>query len=122
MKGLGEHGIFFCSPSIHQNGYPYQILSTKEPVLCDDYEIHLNNICKKYGLQYLEDNDDKKNQTYSDKIPIRDLFQSDFVILEGNNRHEGLLRAMESLFKKKSWYFEFKRNKTIGSNLESKTL
>ncbi len=31
------------------------------------------------------------------KIPIEKLFEDDFVILEGHNRHEGLLRAMESL-------------------------
>ena len=31
------------------------------------------------------------------KIPIEKLFESDFVILEGHNRHEGLLRAMDSL-------------------------
>ena len=99
VKGLGQHGIFFCTPSIHQNGYPYQIIGTKEPVLCDEFENHLDNICKSYGIQYLDDysNDDP---TYSDKIPIKNLFQPDFVILEGNNRHEGLLRAMESLLKR----------------------
>src|SRR3712207_7395656 len=31
VKGLGEHGLFFCSPSIHKNGQPYQIIGTKEP-------------------------------------------------------------------------------------------
>ena len=34
VKGLGSHGILFVSPSIHQNGDPYQILGTLEPGHC----------------------------------------------------------------------------------------
>src|SRR6185437_14163853 len=90
VKGQGEHGIAFCSPSIHKDGYPYEILGkTKEPKTCGkEVEQRLFNIYKKYGL-----NTDENEQ----KIPIEKLFESDFVILEGHNRHEGLLRAMESL-------------------------
>jgi hypothetical protein len=115
VKGLGQHGIFFCNPSIHQNGYPYQIIGTKEPVLCDEFEIHLNNICKRYGIQYLEysNEDDQKNQSYSGKIPIQDLFQPDFVILEGNNRHEGLLRVMESLLKRNQSILDLEQIKCL---------
>lgn len=36
VKGLGSHGILFVSPSIHQNGNPYQIIGTLEPVIADD--------------------------------------------------------------------------------------
>ncbi|HET9806152.1 MAG TPA: bifunctional DNA primase/polymerase, partial [Nitrososphaeraceae archaeon] len=114
VKGLGQHGIFFCTPSIHKNGDPYQIIGTKEPVLCDEFENHLNNICKKHGIQYLDDysnNDD--DPTHSDKIPIKDLFQPDFVILEGNNRHEGLLRAMESLLKRNQGILDLEQIKQL---------
>jgi hypothetical protein len=90
VKGQGEHGIAFCSPSLHKDGYPYEILGeTKEPKTCGkEVEERLFNIYKKYGL-----NTDENKQ----KIPIEKLFEEDFVILEGHNRHEGLLRAMESL-------------------------
>ena len=30
-------------------------------------------------------------------MPISKLFEDDFVISEGHNRHEGILRVMESL-------------------------
>jgi hypothetical protein len=57
VKGEGEHGILFCSPSIHKNGYRYEIIETKEPAIVNqDYEIHIDNICRKYGLTYLDGN------------------------------------------------------------------
>jgi hypothetical protein len=56
VKGDGEHGILFCSPSIHKNGYRYEIIGTKAPVrINEDYELHIDNICRKYGLTYLDD-------------------------------------------------------------------
>ena len=87
---MGEHGIAFCSPSLHKDGYPYEIIGrTKEPKTCEkEVEQRLFNIYKKYAL-----NTDVEEQ----KIPIERLFEDNFVILEGHNRHEGLLRAMESL-------------------------
>jgi DNA replicative helicase MCM subunit Mcm2 (Cdc46/Mcm family) len=112
VKGLGQHGIFFCTPSIHKNGHPYQIIGTKEPVLCDEFENHLNSICKKYGIEYLDDYIDD-DQTHTSKIPIQDLFQENFVILEGNNRHEGLLRAMESLLKRNQGILDLEQIKQL---------
>jgi hypothetical protein len=44
----------FCSPSIHENGYRYEILGIKEPALSDEYELHLDNIFKKYGIEYIQ--------------------------------------------------------------------
>ena len=93
VKGLGSHGIFFVSPSIHKNGYPYQIIGTKEPNIVDDFDLHLNNIFKKYSIPYL----DATNDNDKALIPIEDLFKPDFTIAEGHNRHEALLRVMESL-------------------------
>ncbi len=37
------------------------------------------------------------NDENDEKTPIEKLFEDNFVILEGHNRHEGLLRVMESL-------------------------
>src|SRR5687768_14783566 len=39
-----EKRIMFVSPSMHRDGYPYEILDCKEPALCDEFEYHLNNI------------------------------------------------------------------------------
>jgi hypothetical protein len=91
VKGLGEHGIAFCSPSLHKNGYPYEIIGTKEPKTCGKVvEDLLFDIYKKYELTVNEN-------SLSQRIPIQKLFEDDFVILEGHNRHEGILRAIESL-------------------------
>jgi hypothetical protein len=89
VKGLGSHGILFVTPSIHKNGEPYQIIGTLDPVIADDFVNHIDNICRKYSIPYLGGN--------GTQVPIRDLFKSSFTIFEGHNRHEALMRAMESL-------------------------
>jgi hypothetical protein len=47
-------------------------------------------------LTYLDDG----NAGCSYQAPIEELFKEGAKILEGNNRHLGLLRAMESLIKR----------------------
>jgi len=95
VKGQGEHGLAFCSPSIHKGGYPYEIIGTREPKSCGKkVEDILFQIYKKYDL----------NVNSNGKIPIEKLFDVDFKVFEGHNRHEALLRIMESLIQ---------RNKTI---------
>ncbi|HEU5119472.1 MAG TPA: hypothetical protein VFT71_00675, partial [Candidatus Nitrosocosmicus sp.] len=88
VKGLGSHGIAYCTPSLHKNGYPYEIMGIKIPkVFGKEIEEGLFQIYKKYGL--VEDED-------INKIPIEKLFESGFKILAGHNRHEALLRVMDS--------------------------
>jgi len=96
-----EKHLMFCAPSIHRNGYPYEILDCKEPALCDEFEYHLNNIFKKSGILYLDSNNPNDNNNfYSSLIPIDELFKSETTILKGNNRHEALLRISESLIQR----------------------
>ena len=97
VKGLGSHGILFVSPSIHQNGYPYEIIGTREPDIADDFVEHIDNICKKFSIPYLDG-----NGIGNGLVPIQDLFRPDFTIFEGHNRHEALMRAMESLLTRNS--------------------
>ncbi len=96
VKGEGRHGTLFCSPSIHESGYSYQIIGTREPVIADDFEQHIDNICRKHGISYLDGNGNGKSLS-SPLLPIEDLFKPDHKVYEGHNRHEKLLRAMESL-------------------------
>jgi hypothetical protein len=95
VKGAGEHGLLFCTPSTHKNGHSYEVIGTTvlEPVTMDVLESHINNICSKYGIPYLSGNNDGNNNT----TPIQNLFNEDIKIYEGHNRHEALLRVMESL-------------------------
>jgi P4 family phage/plasmid primase-like protien len=99
VKGEGSHGIFFCFPSFHMNGNRYQIIDNKDPVIADDFEKHIDNICQKYGLKYL-DNSDSDSRSRPGLIPINELFKEDAIIHAGHNRHEALLRVMESLLKR----------------------
>ena len=51
VKGIGEHGIAFCSPSLHKDGARYEIIGIKEPKTCGkDVEDALFEIYKKYDL------------------------------------------------------------------------
>jgi hypothetical protein len=110
VKGLGKHGTLFCSSSVHENGYRYKILGTHIPIIADDFEQHVDNICRKYGISYLGESDcgggngNGKSNKVNNLLQIEDLFKTDTRISKGHNRHEALLRVMESLIS---------RNKTI---------
>jgi P4 family phage/plasmid primase-like protien len=60
IKSIGEHGIMFVSPSIHKNGFNYEIIgNAKEPLRLSSQQAielmrHIDNICSKIGLKYLE--------------------------------------------------------------------
>ena len=55
VKSKGEHGIIFCSNSPHKNGYNYEIIGTREPLILSKLQAikmiqHINGICNKHGL------------------------------------------------------------------------
>jgi P4 family phage/plasmid primase-like protien len=56
-----ERQTMFTAPSIHEDGNPYEVLGIKEPVLCDEFQIHLDNIFKKYNIKYLEQYNNNNN-------------------------------------------------------------
>ncbi len=88
-----EGSLSFGWNSLHQGGYRYEFVnSIDNPVLCDEYPEHINSICKKYGLEYLDENGKGKGG-----IPIAELFKADTIIYEGNNRHLQQLRVNDSL-------------------------
>jgi hypothetical protein len=109
VKGHGSHGILFVSPSIHKNGYPYQIIGTNEPDIIDDFDQHLNRIFEKYSVSYL----DNTSENSKSQIPIEDLFKSNYTAIEGHNRHEDLLRVMESLIVRNSGILSLQRIKGL---------
>ena len=90
--------IVFCAPSYHQNGEQIKIIGNCTiPRILDERQSeelmrHLDNIHKKYGMQYR----DLANGNGKSLIPIEELEKDDFIIYEGKGRHEALLRYMES--------------------------
>ena len=96
VKGLGEHGIAYCAPSPHKNGCNYEIIWTKEPEIIDELEQHIHRICKKYGIPYLGNS----NGNGRSLTPIQYLFEGDTKVYVGHNRHEAVLRIMDSLIGK----------------------
>ena len=108
IKSNGK-GLANCCPSLHKNGYPYEIIGTLDPDIVYKKEaLHymeqIDKICKRYGLEYLKkysNNVGKRNEK-DDKIKqMVDKFYPDinFEINEGC-RHTTLLSiANKLLFK-----------------------
>ena len=117
VKGEGIHGIAYCTPSYHKNGHRYEIIGTAIPETLNEETAHqmmqhIDEICKKYGVRYLELNNNNENGNNA-LVPITELFKEDYRVYEKHNRHEALLRAMESLIKRNAGIFTLKKIKTL---------
>jgi DNA replicative helicase MCM subunit Mcm2 (Cdc46/Mcm family) len=118
IKGLGSHGIAFVSNSVHKYGERYRIIGTMEPITlqkdtAEEMMYHLDAICRKHGLTYLENVgidssssggpsptiaggiDFSLLKTNKALIPMKDLLRDDYRVYAGHNRHLDLLRVME---------------------------
>ena len=104
VKSKGEHGIMFVSPSIHKNGFNYEIIgNAKEPLLLNSKQAiellrHLDNICVKHGIKYLEK---EKNRILTEQLKqiIRTLkLEPEFLhIIPEGQRHITMLSFADSL-------------------------
>jgi hypothetical protein len=98
VKGLGKHGLVNASPSIHHYTidpitnnyieYRYQIIGTHEPIVLTELQAkefinHIDNICKKHGVEYLEKH-------------FSSLLDSDSKIYKGE-RHDSMIRIANRL-------------------------
>ncbi|HEY6534672.1 MAG TPA: bifunctional DNA primase/polymerase [Candidatus Nitrosocosmicus sp.] len=91
IKSEGKSFVI-CYPSVHKNGYRYEIIGTKAPMVLDwkqseQLQENINKIYKKYGETETKDN--------NGLTPISNLLKEDYVSHEGS-RHSDLLRIMES--------------------------
>jgi P4 family phage/plasmid primase-like protien len=99
VKGLGEHGIAFCSPSIHKDGKPYEIIGTNQPIVITREQTremiqHLNQICIKYGIPYLE----KVSRLGSElKSMAKNLEVNHNIRIAVGQRHTTLISLADSL-------------------------
>ena len=104
VKSIGDHGIMFVSTSIHKNGFNYEIIGdSKEPLLLSSSQAielirHLDNICIKHGIKYLEKERNKILTEPLKKIIKTLKVESEFqhFITEGQ-RHITMLSFSDSL-------------------------
>jgi Bifunctional DNA primase/polymerase, N-terminal len=103
VKGLGEHGIAFCFPSIHKDGMPYEIIGTNRPItLTVEHALkliqHIDKTCVKHSLQYLEKGLDVLNLS-SNKVRniIKTLAIDTTLKIPQGQRHVILISIANSL-------------------------
>jgi hypothetical protein len=99
IKGQGEHGIAFCTPSIHMDKTPYEIIGTMETQILTGLAAreliqHLNQVCIKHGLQYLE-----KVSSLSEEIRriVKTLCIDTRIRISKGQRHNTLVPLADSL-------------------------
>ena len=102
----GGKFLSYCSPGPHKDNSFIQILETKEIAVVDADRMNfkISEIRKKYGLVH-------KSESLSSflKPSITEVVKKDLKIVAGQNRHEAILRYVESLRKKnpgmpRDWY------------------
>lgn len=91
VKGEGSHGLMFATPSIHANGSRYEIIGIRELLLRNNIEQDIDDICSNYNIPYLSQAKNGKSL-----IPMSELIKDDTIIHEKHNRHEAVMRYMES--------------------------
>lgn len=97
VKGAGNHGLAFCTPSVHTNGCSYRITGTKDPIILTktqsiEYLQHINEICCKYGALYLSMHD-----RGSFKNMIQTLEIDPKLVIAQGQRHTTLISLADSL-------------------------
>ena len=90
----------FCANSPHKKDGNYQIIGTTKPQVFEAWGIQeqISIICDKYNIPYgFNYGSSSGNYNYNIGPSIQELFSPGTKILEGHNRHLGILRIMDSL-------------------------
>jgi hypothetical protein len=105
VKGLGEHGIAFCFPSIHKDGHPYEIIGTNQPITLTIEQAreliqHIDQICIKHGIPYLEiGQEDFISSTIVGKLReiVKNLVIDTTIRIPQGQRHVTLISLADSI-------------------------
>jgi putative DNA primase/helicase len=108
--------LSFPCPNVHKSGRQIEILGTTEPIVLRDNLIsemqqHIDSICQRYNLEIGSD---------GNHVPISELFKEDTVIHEGHNRHESILRVMESLLRRTGGLLSANRIESLSKDWNNK--
>jgi len=87
----GGKFLLYCAGSIHKDNSPIEILGIKQVKTVDkeSLEFNINEICKEFQVPYLEGIAEIRK-------PVSEMIKDDFVIYEGGNRSEAILRYLSS--------------------------
>jgi P4 family phage/plasmid primase-like protien len=101
IKSKGEHGIVFCSPSMHKDGYPYQIMGTKTPLELKPAEAiemvqKINTMYKRNGLSYL-DRKSRLSEELKHIAKTLKINESDYGVISEGERHNTLISMANSI-------------------------
>ena len=101
IKSKGEHGIVFCSPSIHKDGYPYQIMGTKNPLSLKRAEAietvqKINIMFKRNGLSYLE-RKSRLSEILKAIAKSLKINNSEYGVINEGERHTTLISMANSI-------------------------
>ena len=100
IKSDGPDGIHIVSPSIHSGGHRYEIVSTgRFPKVrkADDIEQHIDEICKKYEIPYLN----TEQRFGYEETDFQKYIKPDFKIGESEGRRPALLVVCNHYFWKR---------------------
>jgi hypothetical protein len=107
VKGLGSHGVIISSPCFHKNGHRIETIGLPEPVTWSKEQafrmlMHLNAICRKYSVPYLDRNDNDNSSTssfLSGKLihMIKSLTVDPSVEIHDGQRHHTLISIANSI-------------------------
>ena len=92
--------LAFCAPSFDKGGHQYEFIgnctvpTTLNERQSEELMQHLDDIHKKYGMQYR--GSDNKNSSGSPKVA--DLVREGAVVFAGNNRHGALVQMGMSVY------------------------
>lgn len=115
IKGTGQ--LLFVSPSIHKDGYPYEIPKggTMQPEILNGLQEHFEDAFKKYGMSYAnngvtttDNNGIEIGLNEKGEIPMEILFDPDTKIYEGDRHHELIRVANALLFRNQNLLEEYK--------------
>lgn len=104
VKGEGTHGLIFVSPSIHENGFDYEIIGTKNIMslnLKQASELieHINLICTKYGSKYTGKGNNTR-LTPKIKKMVKELEIDNTITISEGERHKTLISIANSILKR----------------------
>ena len=102
VKGSGGKGYMITYPSIHANGYQYEIVGTHEPcILTKPHAIemiqHLEEIFRKNGLEYLDKVNSVLNLDLKNMIKSLDIRSDLAITIHEGERHSTLVSIANSI-------------------------